>query len=71
MPNYVQIPIPKNKLDSHSLIGWEQTTKDIIDALGSQRNATIQVEDDHAMTSEEAAIGTAQKANSSSDCSTI
>ena len=71
MPSYVQIPIPKNKLDSRSLNGWEQTRKDIIDALGSQRNATIQVEDDHAMTSEKDAIGTSQEAKSSSDCSTI
>ena len=71
MPSYVQIPIPKNKLDSRSLIGWEQTTKDIIDSLGSQRNATIQVEDDHAMTSEGVAIETSYDAKSSSDYSTI
>ena len=44
---------------------------DIIDALGDKKNATIQVEDDHAMTSEGVAIETSYDAKSSSDYSTI
>ena len=71
MPIFFKIPIEKNNLDCSSLKDWEKARNDIIDALGDKKNATIQVEDDHAMTSEGVAIETSYDAKSSSDYSTI
>ena len=49
MPIFFKIPIPKYNLKCSSLSGWEATKNDIIDALGSQKNSTIPVEDDYVM----------------------